>query len=168
MIVNVSYAEKGHGLHEVIRATGHSLWQSGATWFASSPDVQVLIDGYTLEQARTYRCNEVALHARNLRDALMWLTSPFEAGSWPLKLTEARAYLAGGDAAAATILGPEAQRRGLSLQNLCGLVVANASAVAPLESLIAGTDGAHRDAIRQLASFEAVLSYDASTGWPGA
>jgi hypothetical protein len=163
----IEYQEKGAGLHAAIAAAGHWLMQRDGAWIASDDAaVQAIVIGYSLQQAKDWRCNEVALYAKVLRDTLMWLTSPLEAASWPLKLAEARAWATSGDATVAPTLAQEASCRGVALAAMCGLVLANAAALAPLEASIAGIDGAHRDAIRVLGSFEAVLAYDYTANWP--
>ena len=45
----ISYIEKGAGLHEAIAAAGHWIAQIDGVWFASSPDVQSIINQYSTE-----------------------------------------------------------------------------------------------------------------------
>lgn len=163
----ITYIEKGYGLHETISAAGHWLAQSGGEW-RSSDDVavQAIIDSYTLDQAKAFRCIEIARHAKKIRDQVISDISAGEMSSWPIKLSESAKYAATGNAADVPMLSMEAQARGITLAELVAKVDDNATIFAGMEAMIAGVDGKHRDAIKACATFEEVASYDSTTGWP--
>jgi hypothetical protein len=154
----IYYAEKGAGLHAAIFAAGHSLWQVGMQWMSS--------DSYTLDQAKAEKCALVLAHAAALRDKVIEMVSPGEMAAWPIKRAEADAFSADAATAKCPMLEKEALRRGISLLELVAKVLANAARFEYAETAIGGTDGAHRDAINKLATFEAVASYNYLTGWP--
>ena len=79
---------------------------------------------------------------------------------------KAIAYAQSGNAAQAPMLSAEAAARGITLGAMLTRVQANANAFAALEAAIGGADGKHRDALAALQSFEAVLAYDLTAGWP--
>jgi hypothetical protein len=162
----INYAEKGHGLHDAIRAAGHWLRQENGVWVASNEAVvQAIIDDYALSEAQTYRCAEVEALAKSLRDKAIKAVSPGEMASWPIKLAEAQAY-AVNNQAACPLLTAEAAARGVSLADMVTKVDSNASVFSVLEATISGTCGKHRDAIKALTTFEEVSAYDFSSGWP--
>ena len=99
-----------------------------------------------------------------LRDKFCNPTSPYEAASWPLKLNEAKAYSAD-NTAPVPMLSIEAQYRGVTLDSLVARVMTNATSLAQLEAVIAGTAGRHRDAVSLLTDEEAA-AYDWRDGWP--
>jgi hypothetical protein len=163
----IYYAEKGAGLHAAIFAAGHSLWQVGMQWMSSDDVVvQAIIDSYTLDQAKAEKCALVLAHAAALRDKVIEMVSPGEMAAWPIKRAEADAFSADAATAKCPMLEKEALRRGISLLELVAKVLANAARFEYAETAIGGTDGAHRDAINKLATFEAVASYNYLTGWP--
>lgn len=162
----INYSEKGYGLHKAIEAAGHYLGQHDGVWVASDDAaVQAIIDSYTLDQAKAFKCSEVLAHAKTLRDKVVEPVSPGEMASWPIKRAEAEAYTAD-STAACPMLTAEAATRGITLAALISKVSGNASYFAGKETAIGGNDGKHRDAINALTTFEEVSAYDFSTGWP--
>ena len=163
----ISYAEKGYGLHEAIRRAGHTLREENGAWVSSNDaEVQAIIDGYTLDDAKAVKAQEISDHAKALRDKVIRSISAGEMASWPIKLAEAAKYAQTGQASDAPMLAAEAQARGIELVALVQKVGGNATTFASLESAIAGVDGKHRDAIKALATFDEVSAYDYLTGWP--
>lgn len=164
----INYTEKGHGLHEAIASAGYVLREENGTWTSSNDAaVQAIIDGYTLDDAKAHKSAQVSAHAKVLRDKVIRTISAGEMASWPIKLAEAAKYALTGQDADAPMLAAEAAARGITLAALVAKVGENATTFAALEAAIAGTDGAHRDAIKACETFEAVAAYDFSTGWPG-
>lgn len=163
----ITYTEKGAGLHRAINRAGHVLKEENGVWVSSDDAaVQAIIDGYTLDHAKAYRAEEVSAHAKTLRDKVIRAISAGEMASWPIKLAEARAFEQGASAEQCPILADEAAARGITLAELVGKVAGNATTFAGLESMIAGADGKHRDAIKLCASFDEVAAYDYLNGWP--
>lgn len=162
----INYIEKGFGLHRAIAAAGHWLIEADGIW-QSSDDVavQAIIDAYDLAACQDEVCAAIAAHAKALRDHAVADVSAGELASWPLKCAELAAFQASGDPAAAPVLSREAARRGIPLADMISKVAVNADKFGMLEAHIAGIDGRHRDAVRQLGSFADVLAYDWSSGW---
>lgn len=163
----IDYTEKGAGLHRAITRAGYVLKQENGAW-GSSDDaaVQIIIDSYTLDDAKAYRAEEVSAHAKTLRDKVIRAISAGEMASWPIKLAEARAFEQGASAEQCPMLAGEAAARGITLAELVGKVAGNATTFAGLEAAIAGADGKHRDAIKALSTFDEVAAYDYLSGWP--
>lgn len=86
--------------------------------------------------------------------------------SWPIKRAEAARFAETADPADAPILTAEAAARGIPLADIVTRVQANAVQLAMLEAAISGIAGRHKDAVRALDTFEAVLAYDWQAGWP--
>lgn len=163
----MKYIEKGAGLHQAIARAGHALREENGQWISSDDQaVQAIIDGYSLDDAKAYKAADVSDHAKVLRDKVIRSISAGEMASWPIKLSEAAKYATTGQASDAPMLNAEATARGIALADLVAKVGGNATVFAGLEAAIAGTDGAHRDAIKACETFEAVAAYDFSTGWP--
>lgn len=163
----VTYTEKGIGLHRAIMETGHRLMQHDGTWLADDPiAVQAIIDGYTIDQVKADVSAEIEAHAAELRNKVTAGISPAEMASWSIKRAEAYAYQSSGNAADAPTLNIEATTRGVALADVVARVVGNATALAGLEAAIAGVAGKHKDAVKALTTFDAVLAYDWRTGWP--
>lgn len=120
----------------------------------------------TLEQAKAIKQAAVSAHAKTLRDRVIRAVSAGEMASWPIKLAEARAFAQGATAEQCPMLASEAASRGVTLSELVSKVSENATTFAGLESMIAGVDGKHRDAIKALATFDEVSAYDYLNGWP--
>ncbi len=155
-------------LSKKIHAEGHWFFVEDGKVISSDPAaVQAIIDGYTLAEAKASKCAEVLAHAKNLRDRVIESISAGEMASWTIKLGEAAHYLETGDESVAPMLSTEALARGITLTQLVAKVNANAQQFSMLESLIAGTDGRHRDAIKTLTTFDDVIRYDFLAGWPG-
>lgn len=163
----IVYTEKGAGLHDAVRAAGHWLEQRDGVWVSSDDTaVQAVIDGYTVDDAKTVRKAESTAHAKTLRDRVVASASAGEMASWPIKRAEAMAYSQSGNGADAPMLSAEAAARGVTLPAIIARVAANAALFAGLEAAISGADGKHRDAIGALTSFESVAAYDLTAGWP--
>lgn len=163
----IAYTEKGYGLHLAIAAAGHALHQVDNEWIASDDAaVQVIIDGYTLDQAKAYVCNQVITLATEKFNQAIAGYSPGELAGWAILRAEATAYMTDPATATPSILA-EAQMRGCTVAQLVLKVLANVQYYDGLRAQIAGTSGKHRDAITSLPDFASVLSYDFSAGWPG-
>jgi hypothetical protein len=106
-----------------------------------------------------------AAHARinsNYQDAVNALTAGYpdtEIASWPKQETEARAYIED-SAAAAPWLRSAAASRGITVDELAGLVVANADALAPLHGALTGKRQKLRDMIDGLGDNPAQSTLD--------
>lgn len=163
----IIYTEKGIGLHEVIGSAGHTLTCINGTWVSDDDaSVQAIIDTYTLADAQSIIRAKISSHARHLRDTAVAEVSPAEIASWAIKRAEAAAYVTSGNPADALMLAVEAGARGITLDAIVARVQGNAAGLATLEAMIGGAEGRHRDAVSELKTFDAVLSYDYSTGWP--
>lgn len=163
----IKYTEKGIGLHNAVAAAGHALWQEGGEWISSDDAaVQAIIDGYTLTQAIATRQAECLSIAKGLRDKAISGISAGEMAGWPIKLAEARAFVADPAGAQTPMLAAEASARGVTVAELVGKVGGNSTRFAALEAAIGGADGRHRDALAKLTTFEAVAAYDLTAGWP--
>lgn len=162
----INYIEKGPGLHRAIAAAGYSLEQRDRVWQSSDDEaVQLIVDGYTLDQAKGERMRESLMIAKRMRDAVVADISSGEMASWHIKRAEAHAYATSGNAADAPLLLAEAQARGITLDAMLAKVSANAQRFQAAEAAIGGADGRHRDAIAALQTFEAVAAYDLTAGW---
>lgn len=128
--------------------------------------VQLIIDDYSLDQAKSAKCMIVSAHAKQLRDKAVQAISAGEMASWPVKLAEAAKFAVAGDASQCPMLSGEAAARGITVASLVSKVGGNAQMFSTLEAAIGGTDGKHRDAIKSMTSFEDVAAYDFSAGWP--
>lgn len=165
----INYTEKGHGLHEAVRAAGHALRQENNAWTSSNDvAVQAIIDAYTLADAQAAVSDEIDAEAKKIRDRAMKGISPSEMAAWATKYQEAKALQAGGPAADAVNLKAEADFRGVSLANLATKVIQKFNQTANREAKIAGFAGKHKDAVKALTSFAAVLAYDWKTPMSGA
>lgn len=162
----ILYSEKGHGLHDAIRAAGHWLVEDSGVWVASNDAaVQQIIDSYPISATIAEVCARIDAHAAYLRNKTIAGISPAEMASWPIKRAEADALQAN-SAAPTPFLSAEATARGITVAELATLVVNNAAMMQALECQIAGNCGKHRDAVKTLTQFADVLAYDWSTGWP--
>lgn len=163
----IDYQEKGAGLHRAISDAGHWLMEMDGVWVSSDDiAVQVIIDGYSLDDCKNEICAAISAHAKELRDKAVASVSAGEMASWPIKRAEATAFVTSGNPAVAPMLSAEASARGITLADMIGKVSGNAARLSLLEAQIGGIDGRHRDAVRALGDFEAVLTYDWSTDWP--
>lgn len=163
----ITYVEKGYGLHEAVRASGHRLEQVNGVWVADDATVvQAIIDGYTLAQAVAHRQAECLTIAKSLRDKVISGISAGEMAGWPIKLAEARAFAADPANAQTPMLAAEAAARGVTVAELVSKVGSNSTRFAGLEAAIGGADGGHRDALAKLATFDGVAAYDLTAGWP--
>lgn len=163
----IHYTEKGAGLHAAIQSAGHRLWQVSEEWKSTNDEaVQAIIDGYTLADAIAHRQAECLAIAKGLRDKAISGVSAGEMAGWPIKLAEARAFMADPANAQTPMLAAEAAARGVTVADLVAKVGGNSARFAALEAAIGGTDGRHRDALSTLTTFETVASYDVTAGWP--
>lgn len=163
----INYIEKGIGLHNAITESGNWLVQVDGVWVSSDDTaVQAIIDGYTLDQAKSAKCAEVVSKATDIFNRAIAGYSPGELAGWPILRAEAVAYNADSTAAVPAITC-EAGIRGMSVADLVSKVTTNATRYDQLRAQIAGNSGKHRDAITSLSDFAAVVAYDYSTGWPG-
>lgn len=163
----ISYTEKGIGLHDRVLAAGHQLHCVNGVWESDNDvDVQAIIDGYTLDHAKSAKCIEVSAVAKTLRDKAISTISAGEMASWSIKLSEAAKFSASGDVAQCPMLSAEALSRGITVAALAAKVGGNATMFSALEAQIGGNDGRHRDAIKLLTTFDDIARYDFSSGWP--
>lgn len=150
-----------------ISAAGYAVWiEDGVLRSTDDAAVQDIVDGYTLDEAKSAYCAKVAALAKAKRDCVVATISAGELASWPVKLAEAGAYARTGAPADAPLLSIEATARGVTLDALMAKVAGNAQTFAALEAGIAGTDGRHRDAIAALPDWASLYAYDYRTGWP--
>jgi hypothetical protein len=164
----ITYTEKGAGLHEAISRAGHWLMQKDGVWVSSNDTaVQAIIDGYSVQDAKTYAITEVLKKAKGLRDAVVASVSVGEMASWSIKAAEAAKYRATGDAAQCPMLNIEATARNITLEALVTKVEGNSARLSAIEANIGGVDGRHRDNIAAMTSFEQICQYDYNAGWPG-
>lgn len=163
----INYVEKGMGLHEAIKLSGHWLRQVDSEWVSSDDAaVQDIIDGYSVAQAIAHRQAECLTIAKGIRDKAVVGISPGEMAGWPIKLAEARAFAADPAHAQTPMLAAEAAARGVTVTELVGKVGGNSTRFAALEAAIGGADGRHRDALSKLTTFDAIAAYDLTVGWP--
>lgn len=130
--------------------------------------LQVIVDTYTLDDAKRWLMREIANAARSAQNRFVVDAqySVFEAVSWPIKGAEAAAYLASKDPASAPMLAAEAAYAGLTLDELAVSVQKNAQVFADVAARCAGNRRRHQDAVARLKTFEEVAGYDFSGGWP--
>lgn len=165
-MINWSGQQYFSGVMDRIAAAGISLFEDGEGWKCSDEFVaQVIIDSYTLDDAKDLICGRIIEHSKALRDRKLQSVSPGEMAAWYLKLSQSKAFAASGLATDAPDLVAEAEARGITLAELCAKVDANAKALAALEAAIAGREGFHKDKVRAMTSFEDVAHYDYRTGW---
>lgn len=163
--MTVQYTEKGYQVHSKIQAAGHWLRQENGVWISSNDvAVQSIIDSYTINDLKTTKKNDILAYAKKLRDKAISAISPGEMASWPIKLSEASAFAAG--STNTPMLSAEAAIRGITVGEMVAKVGGNAANFSTLEAQIGGTDGRHRDNLDKLLTFEEILAYDFSTGWP--
>jgi hypothetical protein len=164
----INYIEKGIGLHDTIIAAGHWLhFDTARGWVASDEKaVQPIIDAYPLDNLKAVRQDEVRAYAKGLKDKALANVSSGEVAWWATKLTEAKTYGSSKDPVDAPMLSAEALSRGISLDDLVLKVQANAEYFQGLEQEISAYDGKHRDTIASMQTFEDVLNYDITAGWP--
>ena len=164
----INYVEMGSGLHEEFARHGVRVDQDVSTgvWTSNNDALaQSIIDGYTLDKTKSEVCSAIDAFAAALREKITANVAPAEMASWPIKRAEALAYQA--DPAVQTpFLSAEAAARGVTVDAIVTRVIGNAAALSALEAQIAGNSGRHRDAVKGLADFGSVLSYDWHTGWP--
>lgn len=144
------------------------LLQPGVKILQPDGSLQIVLEPpkpLTLEEAKQKVQMEIKSYATNLRDRFIAPLSPGEAASWLRKEEEAVRFQRDGIENDAPFLQAEALVRGVSLADLAAKVMENAVSLKFLETQIAGTRGRHDDAIAQLTTVEAVLTYDWSTGW---
>lgn len=162
----INYVEKGIGLHERIVNAGYCLTNTNGVWVSSNDSaVQAIINAYTLDECKDDICANIDALAKEKRDGYITDVSPGEMTSWPIKQREAAAYRISGKPIDAPLLTKEAQIRGVTISQICDKVESYAAAMVDLEATISGTAGKHKDAVRNLGSFSAVLSYDFRSGW---
>lgn len=150
-----------------IAAAGVLLVQDSEGWHCSDEmTAQVIVDAYTLDDAKSFICGQIIERSKAARDKKLQSVSPGEMAAWYMKLSQARAFAMSGLVSDAPDLVAEAEARGVTLAELCAKVDSNAKALAALEATIAGREGFHKDKVRALTTFEDVAAYDFSTGWP--
>ena len=167
------------GSMQAINAAGYVVEQHGNTLLgirlsdgATGQDIdaaiQAIDDAYPVSAAADIVCAQIEALAEAKRGSVYAAGNfgVFEAGGWALKLREANAYAASGNAADAPFLLREATRGGITLENLVTRVLTNAALLAPMEADIAGEARRHKDAVRALATHAEIVAYDYTVGWP--
>ncbi len=165
------------GLMAAINAAGYHVDQRENTLIgirsidgANGDDIDAAImavaASYPVGDAANYVCKQVEALATAKRNAVVAPYSPGEMASWPIKRAEALAYQVSNNESDAPNLSVEANARGLSLPALAGKVLQDAARFAGIEAAIAGVSGRHRDAVRALATHQAIAEYDYNTDWP--
>lgn len=163
----IDFKNKGAfaGLFAAIAAAGHAcIIRDGLPISSDDTAVQAIIDGYTLDDARSEVTERIDAMAKAKRDAVVASISPAEMASWSIKRAEAAAY--DGTDASAPFLAAEAAARGVTTAALVAKVTQKGAMLSGLEAAISGTSGRHGDAVKALDTFEAIAAYDYSTGWP--
>ena len=143
------YTEKGYGLHQRIAEAGYTLVQAEENWVASDPvAVQAIIDGYTLDDARAPIIANVKALAKEKILAFLpdWKQSNYNARMNELNMIRFSRAWSEQEAAEVTFL-----------QSEWGLAKA-----------IRAASNAHEVNLKALQTFQAVLEYDISIGWPEA
>lgn len=138
----------------------------GATGDDIDAVITAVANAYPVSSASGVVCQQIDALATAKRNAVIAPYSPGEMAAWPIKRAEALAYHVSGNAQDAPNLGNEASARGITLAELVGKVLADASRFSAIEAAIAGASGRHRDAVRALSSHEQIMAYDYTTGWP--
>lgn len=153
------------GLFAAIAAAGHAcIIRNGQPVSSDDVAVQAIIDGYTLDDARSEIAARIDAMAKDKRDRVVASISPAEMASWSIKRAEAAAY--DGTDTSAPFLAAEAAARGVPTAVLVEKVIQKGAMLSSLEAAISGTSGRHGDAVKALGTFEAIAAYDYSTGWP--
>lgn len=119
-----------------------------------------------LADAIARRVEEINMYSAGLRNRAVRGRSPGELASWAIKLSEARAFLAGGTDADAPTLAAIATIRGITTAALVQKVIDQATPFLMAEAAIDGIRGKHCDAIQAMTDVRDVVTYDWSTGWP--
>lgn len=161
------YNKKCPEILDVILAAGHYVEEiDGVLVTSNDVIVQSIIDGFTLTDLINVRCSYVDKLATNKRNKVIATYSPGEMAAWPIKRSEAILYKQTSTPTDAPYLANEAAIRGITLVSLVDKVIADATTFSNIEAAIAGTSGKHRDAIKSLTTFEQVMNYNYTTGWP--
>jgi hypothetical protein len=164
--MTINYVEKGAGLHAAIAKAGHWLKEENSVWISSNDvAVQVIIDGYSLADAKAHKAAEISAFAKAQFDVAIAGISAGELAGWPILRAEAIAYGASGNDADCPSIVQEATDRGIEVDALVAKINTNAAYFNSLRAKIAGTSGKHRDAVSALTTFAEVAAYDYSTGW---
>jgi len=156
------------GLLQRIHNAGHWIVRDsrrGVFVSDDDPNVQSIIDNYTLEERRGDVKRRIDALARELRDRATANISPAEMASWAIRQSEAKAHRAGKDEDVA-LLAKEAQIRGVTVADIASRVKARAADLVDLEASISGTAGKHKDAVDALTDPWEIHRYDFSGGWP--
>lgn len=165
------------GLMTSINAAGYHVDQrdgvligirssDGATGADIDDAIMAIDAAYPLSAAADVVCRQIDALATAKRNMVIAGFSPGEMASWPIKRAEALAYQVSNNASDAPNLDAEASYRGIGLAALGAKVLTDAARFAEVESAIAGTSGRHRDAVRALATHQAIAEYDYNTDWP--
>lgn len=169
----IKYVEKGVKLHQKVASLGHRMLEvtdaetGKASWVTDDDSaVQSIIDAYSLDETKAEVIENMELFAKELRDKAVKNVSALELSMYSAKASEAKAFQTSQKDADAASLRTEAMARGITLDELATKVLDKAGATATMEAEIAGILGKHKDAVRSKQSFQEVLSYDYSPGWP--
>lgn len=165
------------GLIQKIESSGYQINQvdntlmgvrkaDGAIGSAIDDEITAIINAYTVGDAANFVCVKIEAMATQKRNIVI---APFSAGemsAWPIKRSEAILFKQTNNPSDAPYLANEATIRGITLLTLVDKVIADAARFSNIEAAIAGTSGKHRDAIKSLTTFEQVMNYNYTTGWP--
>lgn len=129
-------------------------------------EIETIINNFTVQDSATFVCQKIEALATKKRNIVI---APFSAGemsSWPIKRAEATLYNQTLNSSDAPYLSNEAAIRGVTLSTLVSKVITDATRFSNIEAAIAGTSGRHRDTVKSFTTFEQVMTYDYTTGWP--
>ena len=163
----ISYTEKGSGLHTLIASSGYNLYCEAGVWLCSDEvAVQAIIDAYPLSDTITEVKDNIDLFARAIFDKATATNSAGEMAGWGNLRNEYLSYIAGATQANCKYITAESTFRNVTFDSLVSKIAANVAKFDYLRALIAGKAGFHKDAVSALATFDGVLTYNWTTGWP--
>lgn len=167
-MLNWNNKDKCIRLIEKIESNGILIYENSDGWFCSDETTaQSIIDSYSIEDYKSYLCEQVSFLAKDVRDSLINLYSPAEMSAWTIKLEEAKKYSQSKIEADAPMLKIESSYRNCTLDEIVTKVIEKAQLFSTMEAAVSGIDGYHRDKIKSLNTFEELNSYNYKDGWPG-
>lgn len=143
-------------------------WRDYQEWLTAGgvPLPMDIVGADDLATSKAKRKEEIDAYAAGLRNAAVRGRSAGEMASWAIKLAEARAYTASGQAADAPLLAATATIRGIPLADLVVRVLAEAQPFMQAEAAIDGVRGKHCDAVEAMTDVRDIIVYDWRVGWP--
>lgn len=143
----ITYTEKGPGLHNAIRAAGHWLEQRDGVWVSSDDAaVQIIIDGYTLDQTKAEIVPFIKDHARQI---ILARVPEWKQANLNARVAELL------DIRMSAGLSPAEQAEMDALKTVWGWVKS-----------VRDTSNTHESSLMATTSFSAALAYDWRIGWP--